>query len=171
MYKLLAEGVNISSLADYYEIKLRIILKNRQTKKVRRQTYVFETDINGSPKTQLDIWELLNDNDPYVRVRLNYSGQNITKRFYETNRKLLNFDISKKQIEIVKLRYNRYNNKQIAEKFNVSPKAIENHIHNLKTKIKDFYKKRNIDEKVRNMGDIIHFINLYGIFSFIAPQC
>jgi len=171
IYKLLAEGIDISSLADYYEIKLRIILKNGQLKKVRRQTYVFETDENGSPKTQLDIWELLNDNDPYVRVRLNYSGNNITKRFYEINRELLNFDITQKQIEIIKLRYNRYDNKQIAEKLNVSIKTIENHIRNLKLKIKTFYRQKNINEKVRNMNDIIHFINLYGIFSFTAPHC
>jgi len=168
MYKLLAEGVKIASLADSYEIVMRIVLKSGDIKSVRRQTYIFETDDNGTPMTQLDVWEVLKDINPYVKVRLNYSGKGVTKRFYQINRELLKFQITQRQIEIIKLRQQRFDNKQIAEKLNVSPKTIENHIRSLKLKIQDFYNQKNIDEKIQNMNDIIHFIKTYGIFSFTA---
>jgi len=170
MYKLLAEGVKISSLADNYEISMRIILKDGSIKKIRRQTYVFEADENGTPKTQLDIWKILNHTDPYVKVQLNYSGSGITQRFYQINRELLNCKITEKQIEIIKLRHQRFNNKEIAAKLAISPKTVENHIRHIKLKIQDFYRRRNLNEKVDNMIDIIHFINLYGIFSFNSPN-
>ncbi len=169
MYKLLAEGVRITSLADSYEISFRIILKNRTVKSVRRQTFIFETNTNGTPITQLDIWEILNDLNPYVKIQLNYTGNGVTKRFYQINRELLNFQISLKEIQIIKFRKERLDNKQIADKLGVSVKTIENYIRNLKLKIQDFYTLKNIDDKITNMNDIIHFIKIYGIFSFTSP--
>jgi len=171
MYKLLAEGVKIASLADSYEINMRIILKSGETKSVRRQTYIFKTDANGTPMTQLDVWEVLKDVSPYVKVRLNYSGKGVTKRFYQINRELLGFKITKRQIEIIKLRQQRLDNKQIAEKLGVSFKTIENHIRNFTMKIQEYYSKNNIDEKTQNMNDIIHFVNTFGIFSFLSADC
>ncbi len=171
MYKLLAEGVRITSLADSYEISFRIILKDGTVKSVRRQSFIFETNRNGTPITQLDIWEILNDLNPYVKVQLNYTGNGVTKRFYQINRDLLNFKISDKQIKIVKLRNERFDNQEIAKKLGVSIKTIENHIRNLKLKIQDFYKERNIVEKIDNMNDIIHFIKTYGVFPFTSPSC
>ncbi len=169
MYKLLAEGVKITSLADSYEISLRMILKNGSVRSVRRQTYIFETNANGTPVSQLDIWEILKEINPYVKIQLSYAGHGVTKRFYQINRALLDFNITPKQIEIIKLRNDRLNNKQIAEKLGISVKTVENHIRNLKLKIQSFYKHNNVDERIDDMNDIIHFVKTYGIFSFTEP--
>lgn len=170
MYQLLAAGLKISSLADNYEISLRILDKKKNLKKVRRQSYIFETDKNGVPISQLDIWKIIPNEDPYVKVGLYYcsSEVNVISLFYKKNRELLNCDVTKRQIEILKLRNQRLDNKSIASQLNISLKTVENHIRNLKRKMQDFQIEKGIKEPIHNMNDMLHFVRKFGLFSFVV---
>ncbi len=169
LYQILADGVTISSLADNYEISLRIIDKENNIKRVKRQSYIFETDKNGVPTSQLDIWKVIPNDHPYVKVQLHHStNEMVDEYFYKKNRTLLNFEISNRQIEILKLRNQRLDNKSIAQKLHISVKTVENHIHNVKKKMQEFCDKRKVTEPIYNMNDMLHFVRKYNIFSFVV---
>lgn len=169
MYQLLASGLKIMSLADNYEVSLRIVDKENNIKKVSRQSYIFETNENGIPISQLDIWKIIPNEDPYVKVGLHYSSEfDINTLFYSKNRELLNFKVTKRQIEIVKLRNQRLDNKSVAAELHVTLKTVENHIRNLKQKMSDFQTEKGITDPIHNMNDMIYFIRKHGLFSFVV---
>jgi len=168
MYQLMAEGVKISSLADNYKISLRIIDKQDKVKRVSKQSYIFEVDENGTPLTQLDIWRLIPNDNPYVSIQLNSEhNKNIIDLFYKKNRELLGIKITERQMEILKLRNQRLDNKSVASHLFISVKTVENHIRNLTLTVKAYCDLHQIDEQIYNMNDLLHFIIKYGIFSFV----
>ena len=169
IYQFLASGLEIASLADNYEISLRIIDKEKNVKRVVRQSYIFETDSKGTPISQLDIWKIVPNDNPYVSVRLNHSSKtDLLDLFYKKNRQLLGFNITKRQIEILKLRNQRLDNKSIAHQLNISLKTVENHIHKLKRNMQDYEQLNASKEQIYNMNDMLHFVRKYGLFSFVV---
>jgi len=167
LFHLMNNADEIPTLKDSYEITMRIVAKDGSIKRVNRQSYFYETNEDGYPISQLDVWKIVPNDSPYVTVSLNYSSkEDKLNQFYKQNRELLGFDISARQIEILKLRNQRFDNKSIAEELQISSKTVENHIHNLKAKMQDYYLEKGINESIYNMNDMIHFIKKYNIFPF-----
>lgn len=158
---------NTPSLKDSYEIFMRIVTKDGVVKRVNRQSYFYQLNEEGYPISQIDVWKLLPNDNPYVKVNINHvSENNLLDEFYIQNRKQLDFNITSRQIEILRLRHQRLDNKSVAEQLFISIKTVENHIHNLKDKMQSFYIKNGVKEQIYNMNDMIHFIKKYSIFPF-----
>ncbi len=156
----------LEPMKDSYEIFMRIVLKDGTIKRVIRQSFTFDMDENKMPTSQLDIWKIIPNHSEYVNVGLNYDGwDDVYEIFYQKNRSFLNFELSKRHIEIIKLKMQRKDQKTIAEILNVSPKTIENHLDCIKQKIRLFCHTKNLDTHIYTSNDIIHFIKKWGIIN------
>ncbi len=164
MFSLVLENIQIKPLSEHTDYHFRIYKKNKDIIKVSRQSFLFEIDKNGAPITLLEKWKIIPNEDDYVKIHLFAEDPKIEKLFYEKNRSILDFQITPRQIEIIKLRNKRLDNLEISKKLNISQKTVENHIRILKQNISEFYQEKKINQPLKNMGDVLHFIKTYLIF-------
>ncbi|NQU32968.1 MAG: hypothetical protein HQ521_07010 [Bacteroidetes bacterium] len=167
LFNLMSMGVRITPLHDNYEIFMRIVTRNGETKRVNRQSFIYEVDEGGIPLSQLDIWKIIPNNTEYVSVGLNYEGwKDVYDVFYAKNRLFLEFNITNRQVEILTLKAKRHDNTAIADCLHISTKTVENHINILKHKMKEFCEFRCPSVQVKDLNDIIHFVKKWGIIYF-----
>ncbi len=164
LFEMVTESIQIKPLSEHTEYHFRIIKKNGEIIKVSRQSFLFETLADGTPLTLLEKWKIIPHNDDYVKIYLFSDFPNLEDIFYAKNRAVLDFKITDRQIEIIKLRNKRLDNQSIANFLNISLKTVENHIRLIKQNIQDFYDRENIEESLKNMSDVLHFIKLFSIF-------
>lgn len=161
---LALENIKIKSLSEHVDTQFRIYTKNKQIIKVSRHSFMFGINEFGLPQTLLEKWKIIPHTDDYVKINLFSDDPKIEKIFYEKNRAVLNFNITNRQMEIVKLRNKRFDNLEVAKNLDISLKTVENHIRILKQNIFEYYQNNNINQPLKNMGDILHFVKTYFIF-------
>lgn len=134
-------------------------LKNLQGKYVNiiQNTSPLEFDANGKPIIGLAHYTVL---DSKIKLPitatakyLNDQNEYETKYFNNFSQKLLEYDISNRERDIVRLLVLNYSSKDIAEKLNISPNTVDTHRRNI-------LKKLNIS----STGELIGMLKMNKLF-------
>lgn len=165
VYKLINKNLKLAVLDDFYETTFRISHKDGTILKMRRKCYFFNLNENGNPKTHLDVWEHLeNDNSTFVKSRVQSKYYKaVNKDFQNYCDEELGLKLTKRQKEILFYKNQALNTRKIAEKLFISEKTVNNHLDQIKAKVNSYCKENNIDFKAKSTFETLHFLKLYGV--------
>ena len=165
VYKLINKNLKLAVLDDFYETTFRIYHKDGTILRVRRKCYFFNLDENGKPKTHLDVWEHIeNDNSTFVKSRVQSKYYKaVNKDFQKYCNKELGFKLTKRQKEILFYKNQAFNSKKIAGTLFISEKTVNNHLDQIKSRVNNYCKENNIDFKSTSAFETLHFLKQYGL--------
>jgi len=167
-YMLITKAYSFEALKDYYKLIFRIRHKNGSIIKVERSVFLFRMTPDGMPFSQLDVWEVSQNNTTYVTPSYytpNY--QTIMKDFYKLNSEILKIKFTNKEKEILSLKDKQLHNKEIANLLNInSVRTVEKHIENMKIKVENFYMKENIKKEINSAYEVLNFAKEYGLYPY-----
>ena len=167
-YMIISNNYKFKALSDYYKLSFR--LKNKQGKiiKVERSVFIFRVLEDGTPISQLDIWEVSENSSPYVTASYYIPDfNNIMCKFYELNTQLLNFTFTDKEKQILSLKDKQLSNKEIVNILNIkSIRTIEKHISNMIKKVNTYYETNKIKKQIYSIHEVLNFTKTFGLFPF-----
>jgi DNA-binding CsgD family transcriptional regulator len=167
-YSLISKKYEFKSLRDYYKLAFRVKHKSGQVLKVERSTYLFRVSSEGQPISQLSKWEVSENSSPFVSLSY-YSPNylNIMRDFYEMNAHELKLKYTPKEKEILELKNNQYNNKEIQEALRSnSIRTVEKHFENIIKKVKISFLERGESLHINSIREVLHFSKKFGLFPF-----
>lgn len=166
MCKMITQKYFVNGFEDCYEITFRVRHANGHILTMRRSCYLFEIDDENMAKSHIDIWEVIPDTN-FTHVCVNILSKDAFEKntaFYNTNLDLLGIKLTERQYQILHLKDRRKINKEIAEILNITSKTLDNHINKLMKALNLYCEVFNVDYRIYNSSDILHFTKAFGLY-------
>ena len=167
-YSLITKSYEFKALKDYYKLAFRVKHKSGKVLKVERSSYLFRVTNEGQPISQLSTWEVSENPLPFVSLSFYSSNYSIIMRdLYEMNALELKLKFTPKEKEILELKDNQYNNKEIQEALKSnSIRTVEKHIENIIKKVKISFLERGESIPINSIREVLHVSKKFGLYPF-----